>query len=153
MWMKETRETRVSTTVFHKHKYISNSAVTPADAVIATAGNLASALKGKMPQYLQESPLVDLTRLSAFFSEAAATPEDPLTEDPPPAAPASQNLPQSVRLSPRLATRVTKDGLISTCPRPPPAPPVNPPILPPRCALKACVSLPPKKFGCTSARS
>ena len=65
--MKETRATRGLGTVFHKHKYISNPAVTPADAVIAAAGNLASLIKGKMPQHLQESPLSELTRLSAIF--------------------------------------------------------------------------------------
>ena len=62
--MINTRATRVSATVFHKHKYISNPNVTPADTVIAAAGNLASALKGTMPTCLQQSPLADLTRLS-----------------------------------------------------------------------------------------
>jgi hypothetical protein len=37
MWMIGTRSTRISATVFHKHKYISNPTVTPADTVIAAA--------------------------------------------------------------------------------------------------------------------
>ena len=53
IWMQQTRTKQVSATVIHRHKYISNPAVTPADAVISAARNLASALKGKMPQFLQ----------------------------------------------------------------------------------------------------
>ena len=53
MWMQQTHATRVSATVFREHKYISNSAVTPANTVISASRNLASALKGKMPHYLQ----------------------------------------------------------------------------------------------------
>ena len=75
--MQQTRATRVLGTVFHKHKYISNLAVTPADAVIAAARNLASALKGKIPHYLKGSPLAELTRLIKIFSEAVAEPEIP----------------------------------------------------------------------------
>ena len=69
--MKASRTTRVSATVFHKHKYISNPTVSAADTVMAAAGNLAAALKGKMPQHLKESSLDDLTRLSSIFSQAA----------------------------------------------------------------------------------
>ena len=49
MWMINTRKIRISNTLFHKHKYISNLTVTPGDAVIAAAQNLAAALKSKMP--------------------------------------------------------------------------------------------------------
>ena len=34
MWMKETKITRISGTVFHKYKYITNPDVTPEDRVI-----------------------------------------------------------------------------------------------------------------------
>ena len=82
-WMINTRATRISETVFHKHKYISNPNVTPADSVIAKAGNLDSALKGTMPACLQQSPLEYLTRISEIFSGAAASPFFPLaTPDP-----------------------------------------------------------------------
>ena len=73
-WMLNICATRVSETVFNKHKYISNPNVTPADAVIAAAGNLDSALKGKIPASLQKSPLADLMRLSEIFSETASSP-------------------------------------------------------------------------------
>ena len=78
-WMLNTRATRVSATVFHKHKYISNPNVAPANAVIAAAGNLASALKGTIPACFKKYRLADLKRLSEIFSEAEASPFSPLT--------------------------------------------------------------------------
>ena len=74
MWMINTQTVRISNTVFHKHKYISNPTVTPDDAVIAAAQNLAVALKSKMPHYLQESPFSELSCLRKIFSDAAAFP-------------------------------------------------------------------------------
>ena len=76
----------MSATVIHRHKYISNPAVTPADTVISASKNLASALKGKILQYLQESLLADLTRLRQIFSEAAAVPDIPSPQSAPPAS-------------------------------------------------------------------
>ena len=75
MWMINTLTTRISNTVFQKHKYISNPTVTPGDAFIAASQHLAAALKSKMPQYLQESPFSELSRLSKIFSDAAAVPK------------------------------------------------------------------------------
>ena len=72
--MINTRTIRISATVFHKHKYISNPTVTPGDVVITAAHNLAAALKSKMPHYLQEYPFSELSRLSKIFSDAAAVP-------------------------------------------------------------------------------
>ena len=63
MWTKDTRAIRVSGTVFHKRKYISAPSVTPEDALISAAGNLAEALKGNLPKNLGESSLAELTRL------------------------------------------------------------------------------------------
>ena len=74
MWMINTQTVRISNTVFHKHKHISNPTVTPDDTVIAADQNLAAALKSKMPHYLQESPFSELARLSKIFSDAAAVP-------------------------------------------------------------------------------
>ena len=53
IWMINTRATRVSATVFHKHKYFPNPTATPADAIIVTAGNLITAIKGPLPHRLQ----------------------------------------------------------------------------------------------------
>ena len=65
----------MSETVFHKHKYLSNLIATPADAIIAAAGNLISAIKVHIPHRLQESHYSELTRLSTIFSNAAVTPK------------------------------------------------------------------------------
>ena len=50
--MKDTRETRIYATVFHKHKYITNPLVTPEECVVATPGKLAAKLKGCMATHL-----------------------------------------------------------------------------------------------------
>ena len=134
--MKQTQATRVSATVIHRHKYISNTAVTPIDAIIATSRNLASELKDKMPCYLQESLLAELTQLSQIFSEAAAVPDIPVSQSAPPA---SQPPHPPPRRSPRLTTIVSKDRLTVDGPSPSPKPPSPlhlqrppPPVVPPR---------------------
>ena len=67
--------TRLSLTVFCKHKYISNPTIYPIDTVITKNKNLSAALKGKMPHYHQESPLDKLNCLSRIFSNAATISE------------------------------------------------------------------------------
>ena len=57
MWMKDTRATVILVTVFHKHKYITNSGVTPEDRVISTSGKLAAEIKGHMANHLSETVL------------------------------------------------------------------------------------------------
>ena len=104
IWMINTRATRVSATVFHKHKYLSNPTATPANAIIAEAGNLITAIKGHLPHRLQESHFSELTRLSTIFSDAAATPQI--------------EIPQQ-RHSPSLTTKNTKDNNFLTKPCPP----------------------------------
>ena len=52
MWMKNTRAKRISATVFHHLKYITDPSVTPEDHVMATAGKLAADLKGRMATHL-----------------------------------------------------------------------------------------------------
>ena len=109
IWMINTRATRVSATVFHKHKYLSNPTATPADAIIAAAGNLITSMKGHLPHRLQESYHSELMRLSTIFSDASAPPQ---IEIPP------------QRHSPKLTTKNTKDNdiLTQTCP------PLSPPM-------------------------
>ena len=53
IWIINTRTTRVSATIFHKHKYLSNPTATPANAIIAAAGNLITAIKGHLLHRLQ----------------------------------------------------------------------------------------------------
>ena len=107
IWMNETRATRVSGTVFHKHKYISTPAVTPADAVIAAAGRLAATIKNSCSDHLTKEPLAELTRLSEIFSQASAPPALP---------PQGTDAPQPLRRSPRLTTTVTTTGRIVATP-------------------------------------
>ena len=57
MLMKDTKATRISATVFHKHKYITKSIITPEYRVIAAADKLADTLKGRMSPYLSETIL------------------------------------------------------------------------------------------------
>ena len=77
-WSKDTRTTRISATVFFKHKYITNPTVTPADAIVAAATNLASALQNNiLAQHLGKLNLNDLKRLQAILQEAAASPRVP----------------------------------------------------------------------------
>ena len=52
MWMKDTRATRISVTVFHKHKYITDPSITPEYLAMATSGKLMSKLKGRMATHL-----------------------------------------------------------------------------------------------------
>ena len=109
IWIINTRSTRVSETVFHKHKYLSNPTATPADAIISAAGNLITAIKSHLPHRLQESHFSELTRLSTIFSDAATTPQI--------------DLPQQ-RRSPSLTTKNTKNNGILTKPHPNLSPPV-----------------------------
>ena len=154
MWMKDSRATRISATVFHKHKYISNPTVTAADAVIAAASNLAAVLKGKLPQHLKESSLNELTRLSTIFSQAATGTSEPpaIQQAKPSESPTKLPATNPHRRSPRLTTTVTKNGLIAASPRQPIAAPKNPPIPPPRQHITAPqppsprVLPPPKKL-------
>ena len=63
MWLKASLTTRVLYIVYNKNKYISNPSVSATDAVMTAAGNLAEAIKGKIPQNLKMSSLDKLERL------------------------------------------------------------------------------------------
>ena len=69
MWMKDTRATRISTTVFHIHKYLTNPAVTPSDRIIAAANKLANDIKGQMPYHLINTSLEHLERLGTILKQ------------------------------------------------------------------------------------
>ena len=70
LWVNDTRATKVSGTILFKQKYITNPTVTPEDAVIAAATNLADALKNKIPHHLKEYSRQELFRLRKLFKEA-----------------------------------------------------------------------------------
>ena len=111
--MLNTRAIRVSATLFHKHKYISNQNVTPADAFIAAAENLALALKGTIPACLQQSPLEELMRLSEVLSEEAASPSFSLTTPYPRADMTHKPFSQ------QISSKVNKNGHMELSARPP----------------------------------
>ena len=108
--MINTRATRVSATVFYKHKYLSNPTDTPDFSIISVAGNIITAIKGHLTHHIQESHFSELTRLSTIFSDSATTPQI--------------DLPQQ-RRSPSLTTKNSKDNEILTKPHPPLSPPVS----------------------------
>ena len=67
IYMKDTRATIISATVFHKHKYITNPSVTPEDHGMATAGKLEAERKGRMSAHLVEMDLQQLERLGTIL--------------------------------------------------------------------------------------
>ena len=69
MSMKDTKFIRISTTVFHKHKCITNPDVTPKYYVIAEAGKFAYDVKGFMPPHLRESTLNQLKHILTILKK------------------------------------------------------------------------------------
>ena len=90
MWMKDTRATRISATVFHKHKYITSPDITPEDRVIAAAGKLENTPKGRLTPHLSETILDQLERIGTILKHERAqtvqpnTPRIPPNPPPPP---------------------------------------------------------------------
>ena len=74
---KETRAERVSDTVFFKHKYLTQPTVTPKDAIMMAAKQLAKALAGDLPATLGETELQALERLQNAFTTAVEAQEAP----------------------------------------------------------------------------
>ena len=157
LWVKSTCATRISGTVFHKHKYLTNPSVAPEDVVIDAANNLANALKNQMPQHLQSTSLQALAGIQDIFLQAAKSNQQHPGKKTPPVemplfkprstAPTEKHHLPPPRRSPRLTTKVTENGLIVACPtvavaaspRPPPMlprrfPRADPPprVVPPR---------------------
>ena len=75
MWMKTTRALRISATIFHKHKYISNPSMTPADLVLAATGALAKLLTTKVPNSLTNTSMTQLGRLGSILKPEVPVPE------------------------------------------------------------------------------
>ena len=67
MWMKDTRATGTSATVFHNHKYITNPYITPEGRVISAAGKLEDTLKGRISPHLSETKLKQLERIRTIL--------------------------------------------------------------------------------------
>ena len=72
MWIKETKTTRVSVMVFHKHKYITNPDVTPEDLGIASMDSISQGLKENPPEHLSNTTLEQLTTLDNILKQKSA---------------------------------------------------------------------------------
>eukprot|EP00804_Cyclotella_cryptica_P014428 CCRYP_004767-RA/>CCRYP_004767-RA protein AED:0.25 eAED:0.28 QI:0/0/0/1/1/1/3/0/487 len=84
VWAPTTHSTRISATVFFKHKYLTNPSVSPTDALIAAAANLAHVIKhNAKAQHVGAKNLQDLQRLQQLFSDAAKQPPLPPTPTTP----------------------------------------------------------------------
>ena len=71
VWTKDTRSTRISGTMFFKHKYITSPTATPADIVTAAAHNLADALRNNVKSRAKGvTNFADLKRLQQILSRS-----------------------------------------------------------------------------------
>jgi hypothetical protein len=70
VYITKTRATRISNTVFFKHQYITNPMVSPESHVVAAAQQLATALKGNIPEGNKTAEA--LKKLSELFTKIAA---------------------------------------------------------------------------------
>ena len=77
-WTKNTRTTRISGTMFFKHKYITNPTVTPEDTITAAAINLADSLRRNVKtQSIGKIKYADLKRLQAILANSQARDSNP----------------------------------------------------------------------------
>jgi hypothetical protein len=84
-WFSDTNAKRGSESVVFKHKYITSPTVTPADAIVQAAKNLANALKGKIPPPLAKSGIDQLRALTGIFNATnEQNPESPPDSVAPP---------------------------------------------------------------------
>ena len=138
MWVKDMKTTRISGTVFHKHKYITNTDVTPEDRVIAAMGSMSKERKRNPPDPLSDTTLEQLTTLgntlklkSADKYECGLTaphhwPTPPLIYQPPlspltaprvPTGTENTSPPPRVKPNRRLPANIVPANRIDTPPR------------------------------------
>ena len=84
--MKDTIATRILSTVFHKHKYITNPGVTPEVRVISASGKLTADIKGRMEYHLSKEALDQVERLGNIIKQGW-TQKDNQKRNPPIALP------------------------------------------------------------------
>ena len=72
MWTKETKTTRISGMVFHKHKYITNPDVTPEDRFIAEMDRMSQELEENPLEHLSNTKLEQLTTLDNILKQKSA---------------------------------------------------------------------------------
>ena len=87
------KASRISGTVFHKHKYITNPDVTPEYRIITEMDSLSQELKVNLPEHLSKATLEKLTKLGNILRLKIAE-EDEQQQ--------SQDVEQQLRRSDRL---------------------------------------------------
>ncbi|KAL7551824.1 hypothetical protein ACHAWF_015016 [Thalassiosira exigua] len=75
-YFSDTRAIAGSETVSFKHKYITTPTVTPADAIVQAARQLANALKGNVPPPLVKSGIDHIKELTSIFDDTKTAYED-----------------------------------------------------------------------------
>ena len=84
VWNKHTGEERILDKVFFKNKQITNTTVSPEDAVVQAAKELIAALKRRMPSALERSTVQDLEKLDKIFNKTEVIYKENRNDDPPP---------------------------------------------------------------------
>eukprot|EP00804_Cyclotella_cryptica_P004404 CCRYP_006820-RA/>CCRYP_006820-RA protein AED:0.33 eAED:0.33 QI:0/0/0/1/0/0/3/0/519 len=129
VWTPTSRTTRISATVFFKHKYITNPTVTPADAIIAAATNLSHLLTNNLQAHHNNKvKQTDLTRLQILTQPSPLHNEKPSTRHSP-TAPLPSTLPA---VSDYDSDSSDSDNESVTIPPPVPRSPPQPPRVPPQ---------------------
>ena len=98
MWMKYTRHKRVSATVFHKHKYITNAGITPEDEVISAVVKLEDNIEGCMSHHLRETTLEQLEQIDTILKQSWMQKSQKHPPVNPPTPPPSSNCNMQVTL-------------------------------------------------------
>jgi hypothetical protein len=131
VWTPTSRTTRISATVFFKHKYITNPSVTPADAIIAAAANLSHLLTNNLQAHHNNKvKQSDLTRLQ-ILTQPSPPPQHNATHY-------QQHSPNATHpSSPAAVSDYDSDSSDSddesiTIPHPVPRLPLQPPRVPPQ---------------------
>eukprot|EP00804_Cyclotella_cryptica_P028355 CCRYP_016413-RA/>CCRYP_016413-RA protein AED:0.25 eAED:0.25 QI:0/0/0/1/1/1/3/0/885 len=144
VWTPTLRTTRISATVFFKHKYITNPSVTPADAIIAAAANLSHLLTNNLQAHHNNKVnQSDLTRLQ-ILTQPSPPPQHNATHY-------QQHSPNATRpSSPAAVSDYDSDSSDSddesiTIPQPVPPLPLQPPRVSPQQTMtpRPRVSAPP----------
>ena len=83
-WFADTGANQGSESVVFKHKYITTPTVTPSDAIVQAARQLAAALKGNIPPPLVKSGIDHIKELTTIFdrTQCAYDERDETTDEP-----------------------------------------------------------------------
>ena len=114
--MKETRASRILGTVFFKHKYLTNPAASPADAIVAAANNLKHALtSNRSEQHKSQQSFDDLKRIATIITDNFKQQTTPTTVEEVTAP--SPRVPETAP-SPRVAETASPPRVATVAPSP-----------------------------------